>query len=106
MSAGCWRKSACRKKKCTGGEAARHPPRKKQRPDLGTDLASNVAAPPVKKHGRIRIVLEMIKFEHSVFALPFALIGALLGARATGAFPTGRQLVWIIVAMVGARSAA
>jgi 4-hydroxybenzoate polyprenyltransferase len=55
---------------------------------------------------RIRIVLEMIKFEHSVFALPFALVGALLAARAGGALPTLRQILWIIVAMVGARSAA
>jgi 4-hydroxybenzoate polyprenyltransferase len=56
---------------------------------------------------RIRTVLEMIKFEHSVFALPFALVGALLAARAGGtAWLTWRQLVWIIVAMVGARSAA
>src|SRR5271169_881302 len=55
---------------------------------------------------RIRIVLEMIKFEHSIFALPFALVGALLAARSAGAFPTWRQLLWIIVAMVGARSAA
>jgi 4-hydroxybenzoate polyprenyltransferase len=56
---------------------------------------------------RIRTVLEMIKFEHSVFALPFALVGALLAARAGGAtWLTGRQLLWIIVAMIGARSAA
>ncbi|MGA9887963.1 MAG: UbiA family prenyltransferase, partial [Candidatus Acidiferrales bacterium] len=55
---------------------------------------------------RIRIVLEMIKFEHSVFALPFALVGALLAARAGGTVPTWRQLLWIVVAMVGARSAA
>ena len=55
---------------------------------------------------RIRTVLEMIKFEHSVFALPFALVGALLAARAGGALPTVRQIFWIIVAMVGARSAA
>jgi 4-hydroxybenzoate polyprenyltransferase len=55
---------------------------------------------------RIRIVLEMIKFEHSVFALPFALVGALLAARAGGAFPAWRQILWIVVAMVGARSAA
>ena len=58
---------------------------------------------------RIRIVLEMIKFEHSVFALPFALTGALLAARYAGAssgWPTARQILWIIVAMVGARSAA
>jgi 4-hydroxybenzoate polyprenyltransferase len=60
--------------------------------------------------GRIRIVLEMIKFEHSVFALPFALTGALLAARATHQSPRGwptlRQILWIIVAMVAARSAA
>lgn len=55
---------------------------------------------------RIRTVLEMIKFEHSVFALPFALVGALLAARESGRWPTIWQLVWIIVAMVGARSAA
>ncbi|HZV88962.1 MAG TPA: UbiA-like polyprenyltransferase [Candidatus Binatus sp.] len=59
---------------------------------------------------RIRTVLEMIKFEHSVFALPFALTGALLAARATHqppkGWPTLRQFVWIVVAMVAARSAA
>jgi 4-hydroxybenzoate polyprenyltransferase len=60
--------------------------------------------------GRIRTVLEMIKFEHSVFALPFALTGAILAARAThqnlAAWPTLRQFLWIVVAMVAARSAA
>jgi 4-hydroxybenzoate polyprenyltransferase len=59
---------------------------------------------------RIRTVLEMIKFEHSVFALPFALTGALLAARATHqpprGWPTLRQTIWIIIAMVAARSAA
>jgi len=56
---------------------------------------------------RIRTVLEMIKFEHSVFALPFALTGALLAARATQhGWPNLRQILWIIVAMVAARSAA
>jgi 4-hydroxybenzoate polyprenyltransferase len=59
------------------------------------------------KRNRIRIVLEMIKFEHSVFALPFALTGALLAARvARHGWPTLRQVVWIVVAMVAARSAA
>jgi 4-hydroxybenzoate polyprenyltransferase len=60
----------------------------------------------------------MIKFEHSVFALPFALTGALLAARyptlpgalpgwpAAAGWPSWRQILWIIVAMVGARSAA
>jgi 4-hydroxybenzoate polyprenyltransferase len=57
--------------------------------------------------GRIKTVLEMIKFEHSVFALPFALTGALLAARATQhGWPTLRQILWIVVAMVAARSAA
>jgi 4-hydroxybenzoate polyprenyltransferase len=58
------------------------------------------------RKSRIRIVLEMIKFEHSVFALPFALVGALLAAHAGGSLPTWRQILWIVVAMVGARSAA
>jgi 4-hydroxybenzoate polyprenyltransferase len=56
---------------------------------------------------RIKTVLEMIKFEHSVFALPFALTGALLAARATRhGWPSLRQILWIVVAMVTARSAA
>jgi len=56
---------------------------------------------------RLRTILEMIKFEHSVFALPFALTGALLAARfSTHGWPTWKQLLWIIVAMVAARSAA
>jgi 4-hydroxybenzoate polyprenyltransferase len=59
-----------------------------------------------EQKSRIRSVLEMIKFEHSVFALPFALVGALLAARQGGGLPSWRQLVWIVVAMVGARSAA
>jgi 4-hydroxybenzoate polyprenyltransferase len=49
----------------------------------------------------------MIKFEHSVFALPFALTAALLAARATShGWPTLKQILWIIVAMVAARSSA
>jgi len=56
---------------------------------------------------RLRTVLEMIKFEHSVFALPFARTGALLAARATQrAWPSWRQLIGIVIAMVAARSAA
>ncbi|HLK05909.1 MAG TPA: UbiA-like polyprenyltransferase [Candidatus Acidoferrum sp.] len=57
--------------------------------------------------GRIRTILEMIKFEHSIFALPFALTGALLAARFTShGWPTLPQILWIVVAMVSARSAA
>ena len=55
---------------------------------------------------RILTVFEMIKIEHSVFALPFALVGALLAARDAGHLPTWWQIFWIVVAMVGARSAA
>ncbi len=57
---------------------------------------------------RLRLTLEMIKFEHSVFALPFALTGAMLAWRESG-FATTRlssRLCWIVVAMVSARSAA
>jgi 4-hydroxybenzoate polyprenyltransferase len=55
---------------------------------------------------RLRLTLDMIKFEHSVFALPFALTGALLAFRQTGYQHAGGKLFWIVVAMVGARSAA
>ncbi len=52
---------------------------------------------------KLRTTLEMIKFEHTLFALPFAFLGAVLAANG---LPTWRQILWITVAMVGARSAA
>ncbi len=52
---------------------------------------------------KLKIILEMIKFEHTIFALPFAFTGALLAAKG---LPAGRQALWITVAMIGARSAA
>ena len=52
---------------------------------------------------KIKIILEMIKFEHTIFALPFAFTGALL---ALDGLPSLEQVIWIIAAMVGARSAA
>jgi 4-hydroxybenzoate polyprenyltransferase len=57
---------------------------------------------------RLRLTLEMIRFEHSVFALPFALTGALLAFRESGTFVASGWwvLLWIVIAMVGARSAA
>ncbi len=70
------------------GAEARAPARLQNRPGL---------------YGKFRTTLEMIKFEHSVFALPFALTGALLAERA---WPAWQQLLWIVIAMVGARSAA
>jgi 4-hydroxybenzoate polyprenyltransferase len=51
----------------------------------------------------LRVTLEMIKWEHSIFALPFALCGAMLAA---GGMPSAHQMLWIVVAMVAARSAA
>ena len=57
---------------------------------------------------RVRLTLDMIKFEHSVFALPFALTGALLAWRDAG-FPRDllwARLAWIVLAMVAARSVA
>lgn len=57
---------------------------------------------------RIRLTLDMIKFEHSVFALPFALTGALLAIHQGGlsARAAWIKIGWVVVAMVGARSAA
>src|SRR5260221_158474 len=51
----------------------------------------------------ISTTLEMIKIEHTLFALPFAFLGAVLAARG---FPAAMQVLWITVAMVGARSTA
>lgn len=53
--------------------------------------------------GKLRTTLEMIKFEHTLFALPFAFLGAVLAADG---LPTWRQILLITVAMIGARSAA
>lgn len=56
---------------------------------------------------KLKIILEMIKFEHTVFALPFAFLGAILGAAIINdTFPSITQWIWITLAMVGARSAA
>ncbi len=52
---------------------------------------------------RIRTYLSFVKFEHAVFALPFALTSAWVCA---GGFPPWRELAWIVVAVLGARSAA
>src|SRR4051794_20749635 len=51
----------------------------------------------------LKTVLEMIKFEHTLFALPFAFLGMILAAEG---WPSWRTVLWIVVAMVGARSAA
>ena len=53
--------------------------------------------------GQLRVTLEMIKIEHTLFALPFAFLGAVAAARG---IPSLWTICWIVVAMVGARSAA
>jgi 4-hydroxybenzoate polyprenyltransferase len=58
---------------------------------------------------RLKITLEMIKIEHTLFALPFAFLGAALAARELPAQPASFwlwKILWITLAMVGARSAA
>jgi 4-hydroxybenzoate polyprenyltransferase len=52
---------------------------------------------------RVRILMEAIKFEHTIFALPFALMGLVY---ASDGLPPARVLGWVLVAMVGARTAA
>lgn len=56
---------------------------------------------------KLRIILEMIKFEHTVFALPFAFLGSILGSLAMeGHMPSWSEMGWVTLAMFGARSAA
>ncbi len=57
---------------------------------------------------KLKIFFEMIKFEHTIFALPFAYLGAFLAASYSqgGGLPTVSQLFWITLAMIGARTAA
>ena len=69
-------------------------------------MGSVITASGSLVRGKLRqlgVTLEMIQFEHTVFALPFALIGAVL---AEDGVPAGRTLLWILLAMVSARSAA
>ncbi len=53
---------------------------------------------------KIRLLLELVKFEHSIFALPYAYIGAIYGAVVLDRWPTWAEVGWITVAMVGARA--
>lgn len=79
--------------------------------ELSTKLPTPPPARPPAQSGSaggrlvrsLATVLEMIKFEHTVFALPFAFLGMLLAAEG---WPSWRVVGWIVVAMIGARSAA
>jgi 4-hydroxybenzoate polyprenyltransferase len=64
---------------------------------------ATLPSPVVKFWSTTKIILEMIKIEHTIFALPFALMGAVVAARG---IPPLSKLFWIVVAMVAARSAA
>jgi 4-hydroxybenzoate polyprenyltransferase len=65
---------------------------------------AEVAGPvPSSLRRQLGVTLEMIKIEHTLFALPFAFLGAIAAARGV---PEPRTIFWIVVAMVGARSAA
>ena len=56
--------------------------------------------------GKIKSLLEMIKFSHTIFAFPFALMGVVLASLASGKAPGIGQVFWVCVAMVGARTTA
>jgi 4-hydroxybenzoate polyprenyltransferase len=79
---------------------ARYPPSQTANPATTSDLFYNLPVPVLRN---LRVTLEMIKWEHSIFALPFALCGAMLAASG---LPTAHQLFWIVIAMFAARSAA
>jgi 4-hydroxybenzoate polyprenyltransferase len=88
-------------------------------------VSDEAAVPSTKSLGKVAILLELVKFEHSVFALPYAYIGALYGAATVmfavpaiypapaplptpwvtlANWPTWWAILWITVAMVGARA--
>ena len=68
-----------------------------------SELGRRMRPSPANALRKLLVILEMIKFEHTIFALPFALSSALVAARGIPSLPT---LGWIVLAMVGARSAA
>jgi 4-hydroxybenzoate polyprenyltransferase len=75
-------------------------------PSADEGLSSRATADPSSRGSVLRQsreLLDMIKFEHTVFALPFALLGALMAAQG---LPPWRTSLWILAAMVGARTAA
>src|SRR5688500_4729854 len=63
---------------------------------------------PARGLKSVRVYLEMIKIEHSIFALPFAMIGMMWGSMSIGkgSWPGWEKFAWIVVAMVSMRSAA
>jgi 4-hydroxybenzoate polyprenyltransferase len=72
-----------------------------QNPGFGVSKRGNPQGTGLLK--KLKIVLEMVKIEHTIFALPFAFLGAIFAVRGV---PHPAQIGWILLAMVGARSAA
>src|SRR6516162_4153104 len=66
---------------------------------IRVQAANTGGAPSGKMVGKARVLLEAIKFEHTIFALPFAYLGMVLAARATHGWPGWGKLIWISVAM-------
>ncbi|MDX9709512.1 MAG: UbiA-like polyprenyltransferase [Trichloromonas sp.] len=62
--------------------------------------------PTAVRFHKVHDLLEMIKFSHTVFAFPFALMGVVFVSLASGRAPTVGQVFWVCLAMVGARTAA
>jgi len=89
-------------------QASQQPDIPSEVPPQSTELAAgNLPTPPASPNttafGNFRELLDMIKFEHTVFALPFALLGGLATHRGS---PPLVKVLWILLAMVGARTAA
>lgn len=70
---------------------------------IGTLRGDHPAGRAVKK---TRLLLDAIKFEHTIFALPFAYLGMILASRAAHGWPGWGKLFWITLAMAGARTLA
>jgi len=68
--------------------------------------AGSKTSAPARAAKKTRIFLEAIKFEHTIFALPFAYLGMALAARENNGWPGWDKLFWITLAMVGARTVA
>jgi 4-hydroxybenzoate polyprenyltransferase len=68
--------------------------------------ASQAGSLAARMVGKTHVFLDAIKFEHTIFALPFAYLGMVLAARASHGWPGWSKLIWITLAMVGARTLA
>ena len=68
--------------------------------------ARDLAPAAARVASRSRLLLDAIKFEHTLFALPFAYLGMVLAARGSNGWPGWDKLIWITLAMVGARTVA